>query len=134
MKSSVTRAPRAGIAMDFITPGAGLDVAVTVTLAQIPDRADAAVFLGIAESKLASRETGGKNCGEALRHGYIVHARYGPFSGEARDRVDGKLVIRRLIALGEDQKSSDVALVAFVHNLRTAAIYEALSEPVCTNL
>ena len=43
-------------------------------------------------------------------------------------------MLKRLIALGEDQKSSGVALVAFVQNLRTGAIYEALSAPVRTNL
>ena len=74
MKSSVTRAPRADIAMDFTMPRAGLDVAVTVTLAQIPDRAGGVVFLGITESKLASRVTGGENCGVALQHGYVVRA------------------------------------------------------------
>ena len=115
-------------------PGAGFDVAVTVALAQIPDRAGGVVFLGITESKLASRATGGENCGVALQHGHVVRALYGPSSGEARDRVDGKLVIKRLNALGPDWKSSDVALVAFVQNLRTGAIYEALSAPVCTNL
>ena len=54
--------------------------------------------------------------------------------GQARDRADGKQVIKRLIALGQDWKSSDMALVAFVQTLRTGAIYEGLSAPVCTNL
>ena len=76
----------------------------------------------------------GKNSGVALQHGYIVCARYGPFSGKARDRVDGKLVIKRLIALVQDWKSSDVALVAFAQNRRTGEIYQALSAPVCSNL
>ena len=107
---------------------------VTASVAKMADRADAAVFLGITESNLASRATGGENRGAALQHGHVVRAPYGPFSGEARDRVDGKLVIKRLIALGQDWKSSDVALVALVQNLRTGAIYEALSAPVCTNL
>ena len=82
MKSSVTRAPRAGIAMDFITPDAGLDAAVTVTLAQIPDRAGVVVFPGKTESKLASGVTGGKKPRRGvLQHGYIVCARYGLFRG-----------------------------------------------------
>ena len=107
---------------------------VTASVAKMADRADAAVFLGITESNLAGRVTGGENRGVTLQHGHVVRARYGPFSGKARDRVDGKLVIKRLIAVRQDRKSSDVALVAFARNLRTGEIYQALSAPVCTDL
>ena len=107
---------------------------VTASVAKMADRADAAVFLGITESNLAGRVLSGENCGVTLQHGHVVRALYGPFSGKARDRVDGKLVIKRLIAVRQDWKSSDVTLVAFAQNLRTGEIYQALSAPVCTDL
>lgn len=134
MKSLVARPPRANIALDFTVPGTELDVALTATLALIADRADAAVFLAITESNLSNRVTAGENRGVTLKHGHVVRALYGPLSGEARDRADGKLVIRRPIVLGQDWKRSDLSLVAFVQNLRTGEIYQALSAPVCANL
>ena len=134
VKSLGARAPRASIALDFTSPGTRLDVALTATLAEMPDRADAAVFLAITESNLASRVTAGENRGVTLKHDHVVRALYGPLSGEARDRAEGKLVIKRPITLEQDWKRSDLSLVAFVQNLRTGEIYQALSAPVCTNL
>ncbi|MCY7386617.1 MAG: DUF1223 domain-containing protein [Burkholderiales bacterium] len=127
-------APRANIALDYTVSGTGLDVALTATLAPTADRADAAVFLAITESNLSNRVTAGENRGVTLKHDHVVRAIYGPLSGEAKDRVDGKLVIKRPIVLGQDWKRGDLSLVSFVQNLRTGDIYQALSAPVCANL
>ena len=133
LKSLAARTPRANLALDFTMAGAGLDVALTATLPQVSDRADSAVFVAITESNLSNRVTEGENRGVTLKHDHVVRAMVGPLSGEAKDRADGRLVIKRPIALGQDWKRGDLSLVAFVQNLRTGEIYQSLSAPLCAS-
>ena len=133
LKNIAARTPRANLALEFVASTAGLDAGLTATLPQIADRADAAVFFAVTESNLSSRVTAGENRGATLRHDHVVRAIFGPLSGEAKDRAEGKLVVRRPITIEPNWKRGDLSLVAFVQNLRTGEIYQALSAPVCAN-
>ncbi|MEQ1517415.1 MAG: DUF1223 domain-containing protein [Usitatibacteraceae bacterium] len=121
----------ATMALQFTPSPSELDIALSVSMPQSADRADAAVFLAITEKNLSSRVTAGENRGATLRHDHVVRAFFGPLSGEAKDRAEGKLVINRPIALEREWKRGDLSLVAFVQNLRTGEVYQALSAPVC---
>lgn len=133
LKNIAARAPRSALSLEFTTATAGVDVTLTATLPQLPDRADAAVFLAITENNLSNRVTAGENRGVTLKHDHVVRTLVGPLGGEAKDRAEGKLVIKRPITLEQDWKRGDLSLVAFVQNLRTGEIYQALSAPVCAN-
>ena len=128
------RTPRANLALEFSPVAAGLDITLTATLPQVPDRADAAVFVAITENNLSNRVTAGENRGVTLKHDHVVRALYGPLSGEASGRAEGKLIVKRPITLAQDWKRGDLSLVTFVQNLRTGEIYQALSTPLCANL
>ena len=133
LKSLEARTPRANLALEFAAPGAALDVVVAMSVAHIADRADAALFLAITESNLSNRVTAGENRGATLKHDHVVRALYGPLGSEAKDRTSGILEIKRPIPLAQDWKRKDLSVVAFVQNLRTGEIYQALSAPVCAN-
>ena len=131
VKNIAARPPRATMTMDYTAASAELDVALTATLPQSADRADAVVFLAITENNLSNRVTAGENRGVTLKHDHVVRAFYGPLGGEAKDRADGKLVIKRPIPLERDWKRADLSVVAFVQNMRSGDVYQALSAPLC---
>ncbi len=133
LKVIAARPPRADLALEFATATSGLDAVLTATLPQVSDRADAAVFLAITENNLSNRVTAGENRGSTLKHDHVVRALHGPLVGEAKDRAEGRFVIKRPIAFEQDWKRADLSLVAFVQSTRTGEIYQALSTPVCAN-
>jgi len=134
VQAIAARAPRANLALEFTTSVTGLDIALTATLPQVPDRTDAAVFVAITENNLSNRVTAGENRGVTLKHDHVVRALYGPLGGEASGRAEGKLIVKRPITLAQDWKRGDLSLVTFVQNSRTGEIYQALSTPLCVNL
>ena len=131
LKGLAARAPRANLDLEFTAGASELNAALTATLPQLADRNDAAVFLAITENNLSNRVTAGENRGVTLRHDHVVRAFFGPLGGEAKDRAEGRLVIKRPITIEAAWKKSDLSLVAFVQNLRTGEVYQALSVPVC---
>ena len=133
LKDIAARTPRANLTLEFAASTSGLDAALTATLPQVADRTDAAVFLAVTENNLSSRVTAGENRGATLKHDHVVRAIFGPLGGEAKDRAEGKLVIKRPITIEQNWKRGDLSLVAFVQNLRTGEIYQALSVPLCAS-
>jgi hypothetical protein len=131
LKDIAVRAPRANLALEFALGGSELNAELTATLPQFADRPDAAVFLALTENNLSNRVTAGENRGVTLKHDHVVRAFYGPLVGETKDRAEGKFVIKRPIAIDSVWKKSDLSLVAFVQNLRTGEVYQAVSVPVC---
>lgn len=134
LKDIAARVPRANLALEFTLVTTQLDTTLSVALPQVLDRTDAAAFLAITESNLSNRVTAGENRGSTLKHDHVVRMLAGPLGGDAKDRADGKLVIKRAIQLDADWKRNDLQLVAFVQNLRTGEVYQALSAPVCVGL
>ena len=133
LKNIAARSPRANLALTFAVAPTGLDAAMTVTMPQFADRADAGVFLAVTENNLFSGVTAGENRGTTLKHDHVVRAIFGPLSGAAKDRAEGKLVIKQAVTLEQGWKRDDLSLVAFVQNLRTGEVYQALSTPICGN-
>ena len=134
LKNLAARTPRANISLEYTAAPAGLDIAMTVTLPQISDRADAVVFLAVTENNLSNRVTAGENRGTTLKHDHVVRELLGPFGGDAKDSAEGNLVIKHPVPLAQDWKRSDLSLVTFVQSLRTGEIYQSLSVPVCADL
>lgn len=131
LNTITARAPRALLAMDFTVTTDGLETDLTVMLPQSSDRVDAAVFLAVTESNLSNRVTAGENRGVTLKHDHVVRTLVGPLGGAATGRTDGSVVIKRPIKIEQDWKRGDLSVVAFVQNLRTGEVYQALSAPVC---
>ena len=104
-------------------------MAATISLPQ--DRPDAAFFLAVTESNLASRVTAGENKGVLLKHDHVVRELIGPIPIDANDRAAGKFSVKRTLALGPDWKRGDLSLVAFVQNGRNGEVLQAVSTPIC---
>jgi hypothetical protein len=90
---------------------------------------DLALFVAITQNGLSSRVTAGENRGEKLAHSFV-----------ARDlaviRVSGAAsspLLRGAFAFKPraDWKLENMSLVAFVQNLKTGEVLQALSAPVC---
>lgn len=86
----------------------------------------AALYLALAESGLTSKVTRGENSGATLAHDHVVRAWIGPV-----DLVAGMVRKRREIALSPAWNRARLELAAFVQDMRTGAVLQALSAKRC---
>ncbi|QJR14083.1 DUF1223 domain-containing protein [Usitatibacter palustris] len=120
---TVARPPRAGISMTSRKPAEG-KLATSVNLELAGPRDDVVLHLAVVENGLASRVTAGENRGESLRHDHVVRElSFVPaVAGGTIDTV---------FAIKPDWKIDNLALVAFVQNVRTGEVLQALRSPAC---
>ena len=131
VREIASRTARASISIDAKFAGQVVEADVVATVSLPIDRADAAVFIAVTEDKLVSRVTAGENKGAVLKHDHVVRELIGPLAVDARDRAEGKFLLRRVVSLAPDWKVGDLSLVAFVQNARTGEVLQALSTPLC---
>jgi len=84
-------------------------------------------YLALQENNLQSTINAGENHGELLRHDYVVRQWLGPFKVGA----DGKISASHEIQLQAAWKQHDLSVLAFVQNLRTGEILQALALGLC---
>ncbi len=119
------RPARATIALDA-TPGAGA-IAVKAT-ARVPDAGDrkgAALFVALADSGLVSEVKSGENAGKQLRHDHVVRALRGGIPVDASGSVAADIALPLPAEAG-----TAATVVAFVQNVDTGEVLQALSLPV----
>lgn len=85
------------------------------------------VFLALYENNLTTRVEAGENAGSLLRHDFVVRDLLGPF----RLPASGVLPIQHAFNLNADWKTADLGVSAFVQNMTTGEVYQALQRPVC---
>jgi len=123
----VTRRPaRASIRIDS-GPLAGRKWVSTVSVDPAPgeSRSDLATFVAVVENALATRVTAGENRGETLRHDHVVRRLSVTRNGESSGRFDS------VIDIPSDWSVERLALVAFVQNVKTGEVLQALRVPAC---
>lgn len=76
---------------------------------------------------LQSTMNAGENCGEVLRHDYVVRQWLGPFKVGA----DGKTNESHEMQLQPAWKQRDLSVVAFVQNSATGEILQGLAFGLC---
>jgi len=106
---------------------AGLNVEARAGLLDASQRAHAALYLASYQNRLVSRVDAGENRGRVLAHDYVVLEWQGPFGFGA----DGRLVERRELPLLPRAGAADSGVVAFVQNLRSAEVLQALMLAPC---
>lgn len=89
----------------------------------------ARVHIALYENNLTSRIEAGENAGKLLRHDYVVRELAGPW----RVPDSGVLSVRHRFTLGADWKRDDLGVSAFVQNVSTGEVYQALQRPACQN-
>ena len=79
------------------------------------------------QNNLQSTVNAGENCGEVLRHDYVVRQWLGPFKVGA----EGKTNESHEIHFQSAWKQRHLSVVAFVQNSATGEILQALALVVC---
>lgn len=87
---------------------------------------DAALFLAVAESGLSSVIKAGENEGRTLRHEHVVRHWIGPLP-----LVSGYLLAQKSVALPADWVPGRLDLVAFVQNMKTGEVLQAVAMAAC---
>ena len=90
---------------------------------------DLALFVAITQNGLSTKVKAGENRGETLRHDFVVRD-----LAMARDWMKGtaqSLTTTAEFAPRPDWKPDQMNVVAFVQNLRSGEVLQALSAPLC---
>lgn len=123
--------PKASIALALARNPASpqsLELSGNVTVANVPDRANAQVYVAIYENGLHSEVKAGENRGEKLSHDYVVRELVGPLVMEA----GGRLNLMRHLNLKPEWKTKDSGVAVFVQNSKTGEVLQALALPLCS--
>lgn len=121
--------PKASIALALNqTSPQLLELTGNVTVANVPDRANAQVYVAIYENGLHSEVKAGENRGENLSHDYVVRELIGPLVMEA----GGRLNLMRHLNLKPEWKTRDSGVAVFVQNSKTGEVLQALALPLCS--
>lgn len=96
--------------------------------ARMPEPAPGArVYLALYENNLTSRVAAGENAGSLLRHDFVVRRLIGPLPLPD----SGVLPLREAFALEPDWKPTDLGVAAFIQDIDSAEVYQALRLHVC---
>ena len=87
---------------------------------------NAALYLALTESKLSSSVARGENAGVVLGHDHVVRVLLGPFALR-----DGKVSAQQAFALDPRWASTNLTAVAFVQDLASGQVTQAVSAPSC---
>ncbi len=89
---------------------------------------DLGVFTLLVQGRLSSRVTAGENRGELLRHDHVVRDLMAS-SPWARGRV--AMDTRGVFQPRPDWKPEDLSVVAFVQDLKSGQVLQAVAAPLC---
>jgi hypothetical protein len=101
---------------------AGSEVRAQAAVPRREDRADAALFVAVYESGLASRVSAGENRGATLHHDFVAREWWGPIALDAAGVAE---FARRARA------PANGGVAAFVQSRRTGEVLQALALPAC---
>ncbi len=120
-KLEVTAQPQASGA-------AGIVARVRTEISPGTPTRDLAVFTLLTQGKLSSRVTAGENRGELLRHDHVVRD-----LAESTQWIPGRLrnESSAVFAPKPDWKVEDLSVVAFVQDLKTGQVLQAVAARVC---
>lgn len=121
---------RAGIGLDLRSAaddGLAIEVAFSVP-ATAPDPGQLQGVLVVYEDRLASSVGRGENRGATLRHEHVVRYWSPPWPLRAGTAPQ---VWRQRVPRAAEWKGKNLGLAAFVQNMRTGEVLQAVSLPVC---
>ena len=106
----------------------GVEVELDMRLTQRAGARFSPTYVAITENRLQSAIKAGENRGKLLQHDFVVRELAGPLPMDEA----GSLHWKWALALPPDWKRSDLAFVAFVQDVRSGEILQALHAPLCT--
>jgi hypothetical protein len=80
------------------------------------------------ENNLASEVRAGENIGKVLLHDFVVREMIGPLRADG----SGRLRWSGSVALPGNWKRPDLAIAAFVQDVRSGDVLQALQAPLCS--
>ncbi len=117
--------PRADIDLGLDASASSLGLSASASLANPSD--DAHAYLAVYENKLSSNVKAGENRGVKLEHDYVVRELIGPLKFDRQ----GKLEIKKSVAVQSDWKVKDLGVAAFVQQRDTGETLQAVQLPIC---
>ena len=85
-------------------------------------------YVALLESKLSSEVRAGENRGKVLLHDFVVREMIGPLRADS----SGRLRWSGTVALHGHWKRPDLAIAAFVQDIRDGDVLQALHAPLCS--
>jgi hypothetical protein len=108
------------------TEGPGNTVQLEASSAAVSPGGERALFVAVSESQLVTRVLRGENSNVTLRHDDTVRDWSAPVA-----LVNGKAQLARQISIAPDWKIQNLRAVAFVQDLGTGAVLQAVSTASC---
>ena len=108
---------------------AGVDIELDVRLAQSARGQVTQTYFAITENRLQNNIKAGENGGKLLNHDFVVRELVGPL---LTDR-DGRLQWNSALTQPRDWKRADLSFAAFVQDVRSGDILQALHAPLCSD-
>lgn len=121
-----SRSPRAAIKLRAEPLAQSAKINIEVKVANPSDSRNAVLFVALTENNLVSRVTAGENKGVTLKHDFVVRdfsaAMPLESAGVARDVT---------IAIPADAKRADLSVVAFVQDVKSGEVLQAVRGALC---
>jgi hypothetical protein len=126
LKRVIAQPARADIRIRAESTGPGtLSVAASATV-PLPDE-QLALFVVLTEDKLTSRVSAGENRGVTLTHDHVVREWIGPIALNA-----GHAAVKQTVTTRSNWNSAQLGIAAFVQDLRTGQVLQAVGASQCT--
>jgi hypothetical protein len=112
-----------------LQPDGSVAIAARASFTSSPGPGDIALFVALTQNAISSRVTAGENRGENLSHNFVVRdLKAFPRPGKATEpALSGSDTFKPK----RDWNLERMSAVAFVQNLKTGEILQALSAPIC---
>ncbi len=115
--------PRAALQLALSAAADGVAVSGTATIADAGEWPLAHVWLALYENNLSTEVKAGENRGKRLAHDFVVRDMAGPLPVDAQ----GKVSLAHRFAVDAHWKLRDLSVAAFVQNVRTGDVLQALA-------
>jgi hypothetical protein len=115
--------PQAALQLALATAPDSVAVSGSATIADAGERSLAQTWLALYENNLATDVKAGENRGKRLAHDFVVRDITGPLPVDAQGRVS----LEHRFAVDARWKLRDLAVAAFVQNVKTGDVLQALA-------
>ncbi len=108
--------------------GAGVSIALEGRVFEPSAQKFSETHIALLENNLSSEVRAGENSGKVLSHDFVVREMIGPLRADS----SGRLRWSGTVGLSDHWKRPDLALTAFVQDVRDGDVLQALHAPLCS--
>ena len=125
LKRVVAQPARADVRVHVESAGSGT-LSISAAATSLQPAGQLALFVALTEDKLTSNVSAGENRGVTLSHDHVVREWIGPIALR-----DGKADIAQSVKTGSSWNSAHLGIAAFVQDLRTGQVLQAVGASQC---